>query len=169
MVRAWFAVAAIGIGVTVGCEEKKESAPPAPASPATGAAAVDQKAVDAAKAQATQAADAAKAQVDKTAAAAKAEAAKANDAAKAEAAKAADAAKSQAADLAKQAEAKISEVWNLIKEKKLDAADTALKSIEAKKASLPASIQSQIDRVRKALDTAKAGAAQLQGIPGIGK
>ena len=53
--------------------------------------------------------------------------------------------------------AKIQQVMDYIRDKKWDLAETTLKELEARKASLPAVLQGQVDNARKMLDAAKAG------------
>src|SRR5438552_7132799 len=139
-----------------GCEKKSEtpSGNPAPTPQATDAAAKD----TASKAKAAEssvkdiAADA-KSEVKKDASAAA-------DALKSGAPNAAEAVASNPA--ASDAAAKIQQVLDYIKDKKLDLADTTLKQLEANKASLPAAVAAQVDNARKMLNTAKAAASASQ-------
>ncbi len=52
-------------------------------------------------------------------------------------------------------QAKLTQVTEYIKDKKFDMADATLKQVEAKKDSLPASLQPKVDSLRKMLDAAK--------------
>ena len=61
--------------------------------------------------------------------------------------------------------AKLQQVMDYIKEKKWDLAETALKELEAKKASLPAALSGQVDNARKMLDAAKAGLGAVPAAP----
>lgn len=53
--------------------------------------------------------------------------------------------------------AKLQSVLDYIRDKKWDLAETTLKELEGRKASLPAALQGQVDNARKMLDAAKAG------------
>ena len=66
----------------------------------------------------------------------------------------------------KQAESGLQQVQNYIDDGKLDLAETAMKSVEGMKSKLPAAMQTQVDTVRKALDSAKAMAAKAGGMMG---
>ena len=73
------------------------------------------------------------------------------------------------ATAAKDAQAKLSEVAQLIGDKKYDLADAALKKLEENKASLPEMAQSKLPDLRKSLDAAKAlnGASKLPDVPKV--
>jgi hypothetical protein len=71
--------------------------------------------------------------------------------------------------LAQDAQAKLTQVMGYIKDNRLDSADTLLKQLEAKKASLPAAIQPKVDQARTALDAAKALGNKMPAIPGLPK
>jgi hypothetical protein len=65
------------------------------------------------------------------------------------------------------AEKKLAEATQYIKDNKYDLAEKALNEVEANKASLPASVQTQLGRVRSALDAAKAAAGAKNAAGGI--
>lgn len=69
-----------------------------------------------------------------------------------------------AADLTKDAAKKLDDIKQLISDKKLDQADTALKALEAMKEKLPAAVQEQLGNVRSLLDKAKTAANGLNGV-----
>jgi hypothetical protein len=58
---------------------------------------------------------------------------------------------------ASDAQGQLDQITQYIKDKKYDMADAALKQLEANKASLPASIQPQVDTLRQTLTAAQAG------------
>lgn len=66
---------------------------------------------------------------------------------------------------AAEAQSKLDQVFQYVKEKKFDLAETALKELEARKASLPTAIQDKLGAARTALDAAKKG--QMPAIPGL--
>ena len=78
--------------------------------------------------------------------------------------------------VAKEAMGKLDDVTQLIKDKKYDMADGALKKLEENKAALPEAVQGKLPEVRKALDAAKllGGAPKLPDVkipevPGLNK
>jgi len=91
----------------------------------------------------------------------------AGDALKTGAQDATDAANAAANDPAvKDAQTQVQQVMQYIKENKYDLAETTLQKLEANKASLPATIQPQVDRARQMLNAAKAGAPSGAGSTG---
>ena len=70
------------------------------------------------------------------------------------------------ANAAADAQSKLDQVMAYIKDKKLDLADSTLKQLEANKASLPASLQSGVEKARTALDAAKAMGGSTPALPG---
>jgi hypothetical protein len=147
----------------IGCDDKKEtpSGAPAPVPQASEAAA------DATKAKAEDASERAKAMAKEAGTAAKTEAEAASDALK----KGADAAAESVAanPAAGDATAKIQQVLDYIRDKKLDLAETTLKGLEDNKASLPPAVQTQLASARTMLDAAKKGAAAAPAAPAAPK
>ena len=74
-----------------------------------------------------------------------------------------------APDAAKDSEAKLDEIAQLIKDKKYDVADAALKKLEDNKASLPEPVQGKLGDLRKSLDAAKALGGTGVQVPGLNK
>jgi hypothetical protein len=145
--------AMLGCALMIGCDSKNETP--------TGADATNPQATEAAsdnmKDKTEDASERAKDSAEEASGAMKDQAESASDALKKNADSAAEAANNNAA--AADAQAKLSSVMDLIRDKKWDAADAALKSLEANKASLPAATQTGIDQAHKMLDAGKAGAA----------
>ena len=67
-----------------------------------------------------------------------------------------DATKAATDVTAKGSQGKLDDVMQMIKDKKYDAADSALKKLEESKASLPEAMQAKLGDLRKSLDAAKA-------------
>jgi hypothetical protein len=105
------------------------------------------------KSKAGDAADAAKSSANDMAKQAKSDANAAADTMKKNADAAANAANTSGA--AADAQAQLKTVMDNITAKKWDLADSTLKTLEANKASLPASVQTQIDSARKMIDAGK--------------
>jgi hypothetical protein len=151
----WAAVMSVAL-FGAGCEREDTSTPttpgatPAPSPTADGASSDADRAVD----DATGAVGAMKSDVQDSAANAERQIDQAAKEVKQDTAQAADQAKEATGDAQKQ----ITEVMNYIKENKLDLAEQGLTKLEANKASLPATIQPQVDQARKLLDAAKAKA-----------
>ena len=70
---------------------------------------------------------------------------------------------------AKESQSKLDEITQMIKDKKYDAADAALKKLEANKASLPEALQGKLGGLRTSLDAAKAMNGAGTSIPGLNK
>src|SRR5438552_638902 len=152
--RSLFAAICIAGLIAVGCEKKSETTPsgnPAPTPQASDAA------VDATKTKAGEAESAVKDIAADAKKDIKKQADAASDALKSGAPNAAEAVAANPA--ASDASAKIQQVLDYIKDKKLDLAETTLKQLEANKASLPAAVAAQVDNARKLLDTAKGAAS----------
>lgn len=145
--------AMLGCALMIGCDSKTETPTGAEATnpQATENAAENMKDVteDASERNKDVAENASDAMKDK--------AENASDAIKKNADAAAEAANNNPAAAAANEQIKNIEV--MIREKKWDAADAALKQLEANKASLPAATQTLITNARTQIDTAKAGAA----------
>jgi hypothetical protein len=155
----------LGCVLFVGCEKSDKKTP-------SGAAANNSQATEKSasemKKKAEDAGDAAKSAVSDSAKQAKSQADAAADALKKEAKPAADAANTSTA--AADAEAKLKTVMDAIKDKKWDIADTTLKALEANKASLPATVSSQIDNARKLVDAGKSGlGSSTPAVPALPK
>lgn len=78
-------------------------------------------------------------------------------------------AQSQMGSATDTAQAKLANVADLITQKKYDAADSALKEVEAMKGSLPQSMQDKITALRTQLDAAKATSGGGITLPSMGK
>ena len=72
----------------------------------------------------------------------------------------------QASDaVVKDAQAVVAQVTDLIKAKKLNEAETKLKTLETKSATLPKDLQDKIKTARESLDAAKVAAGKLPALP----
>jgi flagellar biosynthesis GTPase FlhF len=155
--------AILGCAVLVACDDKTET----PAGSKATTPQASEAASDATQKKAEDASERAKDAAGNASSAAKDQAEAASDALK----KNADAAASSVATQpSADADAgKIQQALDYIRDKKWDLAESTVKELEGRKASLPASLQGQVDNTRKLLDAAKTGLGAVPSIPAAPK
>lgn len=139
--------------VVAGCDSAEET----PSGTPTNVPQATEEGVDAMQDSTEDASERAKEAAGNLGDAAEQQAENASDALKSGADKAAEAAAADPA--AADAVAKVKQVTDYIKNNNYEMAEKTLAAVEAKKASLPAAVQTQITNARTMLDTAKKGAA----------
>ncbi len=151
--------AMLGCALMLGCDSDTETPS---GTDATNSQATEE-ASDTMQAKTEDASERAKDSAEEVDGAMKDKAEEASDALKSNADAAADAANADPAAAA--ATAQVTSVMDMIRDNKLEAAETALKALETNKASLPATTQAQVDNARKMLDAAKAGGGTTPAVP----
>jgi hypothetical protein len=164
MLKSKLMLAAIfGCAVMIGCDDTKETPAGSPAPTPQASEAAAEKTKEKAEDASERAKDAAAAAGTET----KKQAEEASDAIKKQADAAASGVATQPA--AEGDAAKIQQALDYIRDKKWDLAESTIKELEGRKASLPASLQPQVDNARKMLDAAKAGSAAGIAVPAAPK